>query len=266
MWLADCHVHSHHSVDGSRRLEDYCRAAVAGGLKAIIFTEHYDLNPVTEGFNHLHFARYAQEVEAVRQKFAGRLEIGLGLELGEPHLYAGAIDAFLSGKKVDFLLGSVHWVGEKALHLDYGQGCSAEEAYQRYFEEVLRAVQAGNFHVLAHLDLLKRYLGHQSPLETEHFREIITAILQEAISRGIGLEVNTSGLRQGLADTLPGLMVLKWYRDLGGEIVTLGSDAHRPEDVGAGLATGLNTLAAAGFTRAGYYQDGQVRMNTSVAK
>lgn len=260
MVLADCHVHSHHSVDGSRRLEDYCRAAVAAGLTGITFTEHYDLNPAAEGFNHLHFARYAQEVEAVRQKFAGRLEIGLGLELGEPHLYHEAIGTFLLGKKVDFLLGSVHWVGEKALHLDYGRDCSGEEAYQKYFEEVLRAVQAGNFHVLAHLDLLKRYLSRKCPLDVERFREIITAILQEALSRGIGLEVNTSGIRQGLGDTLPGLTILRWYRDLGGEIVTLGSDAHRPEDVGADLSTGLDILSAAGFTRAGYYQNGQARM------
>lgn len=267
MWLADCHVHSHHSIDGRRQVHDYCRAALAAGLTGITFTEHYDLNPAAEGFDHLDFARYAQEVEAARREFAGRLEIGLGLELGEPHLYREAIETFLSGKsgeEVDFLLGSVHWVGKEALHLEFGQHCSGQEAYQDYFTEVLLAVRAGNFHVLAHLDLLKRYLDHAYPLEAERFREIITAILQETIARGIGLEVNTSGIRQGLGDTLPGLTILRWYRDLGGEIVTLGSDAHRPEDVGADLSTGLATLEAAGFNRFGHYHHGQVRMHPIV--
>lgn len=248
MFLADYHLHSRYSVDGRGFPAAYGYQAVHRGLKEIAFVDHLDLNPASEGFGYLDFSSYVTEIGRCRGELDGCLAVRVGLELGEPHLYQDQLAGLLADKPFDVLLGSVHWVGDEALHRDFCAHHPAREAYELYFSEVLRAAQAGGFHVLAHLDLLKRYApptyGNFYP---EDFQDIIVAILETVINQGMALEINTSGLRQRVAEALPGMTVLQWYRQRGGELITLGSDAHRPDDVAAGLPTAAAMARAAGF-------------------
>ena len=122
------------------------------------------------------------------------------------------------------------------------------EAYLPYFEELLRAVQSGLGDVLGHFDLVKRYgTAHYGPFDPLHFEEEIRSVLQAASARGMVLEVNTSGLRQSPGEAYPGLPVLRWYRELGGEILTVGSDAHHSDHLGAGVRQALVLAREVGF-------------------
>jgi histidinol-phosphatase (PHP family) len=137
---------------------------------------------------------------------------------------------------------------------------SQRQAYAPYFEELLRAAQSGLGDVLGHLDLVKRYgVAHYGPLEPTAFEEEIRAVLHAAIESGTGLEINTSGLRQAPAEPYPAPTVLRWYREMGGEIVTTGSDAHHASDLGAGIAEALDLARKTGFRAVATFEQRQVR-------
>jgi histidinol-phosphatase (PHP family) len=113
---------------------------------------------------------------------------------------------------------------------------------------------------LGHLDLVKRYgTAHYGPFDPGAFEDEIRAVLQAAIDVGLGLEVNTSGLRQRVGEPYPGLTVLRWYRELAGEILTVGSDAHDVDNLGAGIAEALDLVQAAGFQAIASFEAQQVR-------
>jgi histidinol-phosphatase (PHP family) len=125
---------------------------------------------------------------------------------------------------------------------------SVREAYQPYFAEVRRAVESGLFDLIGHLDLAKRYgVRYYGPFYLSLFAAEIREILKLAVQRGVGLEINTSGLRQSPHETYPGLEVLRWYRELGGQILTVGSDAHSVEDLGKDINEALDLAREADF-------------------
>jgi histidinol-phosphatase (PHP family) len=126
---------------------------------------------------------------------------------------------------------------------------SQRQAYLPYFEELLRAAHSGLGDLLGHFDLVKRYgVAHYGRFEPATFAEEIRTVLRAAVEAGVGLEINASGLRQAPGEPYPGLAVLRWYRELGGEILAIGSDAHRVEHLAAGTDQALALARAAGFT------------------
>jgi histidinol-phosphatase (PHP family) len=122
------------------------------------------------------------------------------------------------------------------------------EAYQPYFAEVRRAVESGLFDLIGHFDIAKRYgVRCYGPFDLSLFAAEVRESLELAVERGVGLEINTSGLRQAPHETYPGLEVLRWYRELGGRILTIGSDAHLVKDLGKGISDALDLAREAGF-------------------
>ncbi|MFZ5944412.1 MAG: histidinol-phosphatase HisJ family protein [Bacillota bacterium] len=246
-YLADYHVHTNNSFDSVVSMDAYCRKAIEIGLQEVVFTEHFDLNPLDEGLGLFDFSKYSQEIEQCRQRYAKSLVIKKGLELGEPHLYLEEHEKLIANKDFDFLIGSVHYIGEFLLHRDYGDE-DEQQVYLDYFQEVLEAARKGKFHVLGHIDVLKRYVPrHFQKFKAEDYREIMREILKAAIDSGKGIEINTSGYRQGLGEPLPTIEVIKMYKEQGGEIVTLGSDAHHLEHLGQDLGRGINILKSLDF-------------------
>jgi histidinol-phosphatase (PHP family) len=139
-------------------------------------------------------------------------------------------------------------------------GSSEREAYEPYFEAVLGAVQTGLFDVLGHLDIVKRYgVRHHGPFSYDRYAEPIDAILRACVENGTGLEINTSGLRGLPKEPFPALPVVRRYRELGGEIVTVGSDAHRVDDLGQGIDAAVDLARAAGFDAIAFFEDRQPR-------
>jgi len=244
--LCDYHVHSTCSGDGHVSIEEMCARAVELGIGEIAFTEHFDGNPLDMSFGAFDYERYISEIEAARAKH-GDLRILTGIEFGEPHVYPAQVEA-VRAWNLDVVLAAVHWVGDTIVAVDQFHDAEHEALYDNYFSEVLKSVEAGGFDVLAHFDLVKRFgVRYAGPFDFGRFKERIAAILQAMIGRGIALEVNTSGLRQPCGETFPGTDTLRLYRDLGGEMVTIGSDAHRLDQLGFGLREGMALIEQAGF-------------------
>jgi histidinol-phosphatase (PHP family) len=240
-----------------------CRLAVERGLAEIAFSDHLDSNPVDECYGLFIAADFCGEVDECRERYGDRLRILKSAELGEPHLYVTEIENVIGDEPFDFLTGAIHWVGDdivsvdcKAGQADQTSSASWVSLYDRYFDDVLRAVECANFDVLAHLDLAKRFgVNYLGAFDVELYREQIEAILRTMIDRAIALEVNTSGYRQPCREPFPGLETLRLYRQLGGELITVGSDAHRSEHLGLNIEAGLALIRSAGFRSITLYRD-----------
>jgi len=134
------------------------------------------------------------------------------------------------------------------------------QAYEAYFRQVARLAAEGNFDVLGHLDLVKRDArkfgkAYDGP---EPYAEMIRTALRSLVERGKGIEINTSPLRRGQPEPCPSLEVLRWYRELGGEILTFGSDAHTPDAIGSHFDVALEMARVAGFTRLATFERRQI--------
>jgi histidinol-phosphatase (PHP family) len=259
--LSDLHVHSQFSCDGRSTMEAICHRAVALGLDSIAFTDHVDLEPADEGFGFFQPAAYLAEVERCRALFAGRLTILSGVEIGEVHRFSREAATLLDGYPLDLVIGSLHWV-DGALVFDraYFEGRPADDAYRAYLAELVPMCRHGGFDILGHLDIVKRE-GALTPgaFSIEPYEDEVRAVLEILVDQGIGLEINTSTLRRPVNQTSPAGTVLGWYRELGGELLTLGSDAHQVDHLAAGFATAVELARAAGFRHFTVYIGRQAR-------
>jgi histidinol-phosphatase (PHP family) len=259
--LSDLHVHSQFSCDGSATMEATCCRAIELGLRWIAFTDHVDLEPQDAGFGFFQPDAYFAEIERCRALFAGRLTILSGVEIGEIHRFSQEAAALLGRYRFDLVIGSLHWV-DGALVLDraYFEARPADQAYRTYLAELAPMCRDGGFDVLGHLDIVKRAGALEpSAFSIDPYKEEVRAVLEVLVGQGIGLELNTSTLRRPVNQTSPTRTVLEWYRKLGGELLTLGSDAHQVDHVAAGFAPAIQLALAAGFRYLTVYVERQPR-------
>lgn len=253
--MIDTHVHSHHSPDAKGAMLTFVEAAQSRGLTGVAFTEHGEWYPGDEAYGYLDLNAYFAEIDAVRAQccavpaLAGGFSVLAGIELGNPHEFPERIAPLLMRYPFDIVIGSVHWIdnlpGWEPAVFEAGM----QFTYQRYFEELLLLVEQAEFDILGHFDLVRRdsWDLFRQVLSIEPYAEIVDAILRRLIADGRGLEINTSGLRKGLSEPVPGLAILRRYRELGGEILVIGSDAHYPEHVAHGFDLARDVALAAGF-------------------
>jgi len=255
--LLDYHLHSTCSADSISTIAQYCRRAAEQRFIEIGFCEHADFDPRDYSCDFFDYALFRRQIEAQRESYGDSLAIRAAVEVTYQASREEEISEFLKGKELDYVIGSVHlvedgqeWamVSEEGECERYFARRSVREAYQPYFAEVRWAVESGLFDLIGHLDLVKRYgVRCYGPFDLSLFATEIREILKLAVDRGVGLEINTSGLRQPPHETYPGLEVLRWYRELGGRILTVGSDAHSVEDLGKGIPEALCLAREAGF-------------------
>jgi histidinol-phosphatase (PHP family) len=253
---ADLHVHSTCSGDGSSRISEYVHRASEIGLAEVGFCEHADFDPRDWGYNSLDLSRYDREIAAGRAVAPG-VKVRQGVEITYQSRREAEIRNWVDGRNWDYVMISVHlvdyedgWaiISDSRTMNGYFATHDQRQAYGAYFEELLRATSSGVGDIVGHLDLVKRYgTSHYGPFEPAEFREEIGAILRAAIQAGVGLEINTSGLAQQPGEPYPGLEVLRWYRELGGEVLTVGSDAHHVDRLGAGIDAAEDLARQAGF-------------------
>lgn len=253
--MFDYHMHSDFSEDCSTPMEHTIDKAIEKGFKEICFTEHLDYDYPDPDFTFdLDTAAYEEKVRDMQQKYDGRISIKKGIEIGiQPHLF-DRYHKLLNEETFDFIICSLHASDRKDLHNgDFFKGRTPKEAYQYYYEDLLYCVERfDRFNVLGHLDLVKRY---QKLDVDENFHEIIGEIFKTIIPKGKGIEVNTSGFRYGLNSAMPSRDILELYYDLGGEIITIGSDAHKPEHVGLRFDDVLKQLQSIGFKYVATFQN-----------
>lgn len=245
----DYHMHSNFSCDCQATMSSMCQAAIDVGIPEIGFTEHYDLHPREECHDWFRPEPWWQELERCRAEFQGRLTIRAGIEIGEPHLFQAEAKALLTRCSFDYVLGSLHWVGQETVFdPKYFESREADHAWQLFYEELERMTRIGGFDVLSHFDVPVRVgftvYGEYDPSRYEAW---IRPILRNCIDQGIALDLNTAAFRRKAQQLTPGLQILRWYAEMGGERVTLGSDAHRPENVGMMLDHAIEVAKSAGI-------------------
>lgn len=250
---SDAHVHTAFSSDSSASVEDMLDAALKMGLEGLCITDHmdYDFPSQTEEETFLFDAcQYFEKLTDLKKKYGGRLEVRIGVELGlQPHLGRECTD-LLKNHEFDFVIGSVHLVN--GMDPYYGkpfEGQADADVYRQALQETKFCIEnVTYFDVLGHLDYIVRYGKHkEKEYSYRTFADEIDEVLNRLIVMGKGLEVNTGGLKYGLGFTNPHPDVLKRYRELGGEIVTVGSDAHKPEHVGYEFEKATCILKECGF-------------------
>lgn len=252
---ADYHMHSHHSGDSEAPMEEMIRAGIAAGLKTICFTEHndFDYRPLNDEIDHsfeLNADSYLYELLGLKKKYEGQIELLFGLECGMQPELAKENARFVKEHEYDFVLASVHVCNGKDPYFpEFFEGKREEEALREYLEETYINIRRfGNFDSLGHLDYMIRYCKQMDrQYEYEKYKDIIDKILMNLIDREKALELNTAGLRKGMNQMHPNREVLVRYRALGGELITVGSDAHRPEDVAADFDRAEELLKSCGF-------------------
>lgn len=224
----DSHVHTSFSPDSRQPMQGHCARAVQLGLDGVCFTEHLDFDPLSLGYYRPE--AYFDEISRLREQYDGRLVILSGLELSEPHRHPRELEQ-AQKRPYDFILGSVHyWLGGLFPREMCQQGMDASRCYARYWEHVLQMVQCGGFDAVGHLDFPKRYFKC-----LEYTDSMLDEIFRTMQKNGLVLEINTSSLRCGLDEPMPGKALLQRCIARGGRYVTLGSDAHYSKDLGTGL-------------------------------
>lgn len=263
--IADYHMHTTVSPDGANSMEEMCAAAVERGLSEIAFTDHFEIyTPGFPGskysppgqFTLAYLEEYRRRFERCREEWGGRIALKSGIELGQPQEDPAFAQKALAVMPFDFVLCSQHKVHNIDFsQRDYRRGAERNaELLRMNLDALARLADTGDFDCVAHIDLIKRYAARQGVWVTlMEEREAFGAILRRLIERGKGIEINTSGFRQGMGEPVPAVEVLKLYRSLGGEIITFGSDAHRAEDVAADFEAARQVALAAGFRAAARY-------------
>ncbi len=246
MYVMDYHHHTNHSFDSTASMVEVCKKAIENEIQEICFTEHFSVNPLAPTYGHIVFEKYLNEIRYCQEKFHSQLMIRAGIELCEPHLLKDQYDETLTPLDLDFILGSVHNLNNQKLRLALKE--DHPTAYERYFKELYHMISTADIDIIAHFDLMKRYAYKEHGLYVFHdHQEIIEQILKKAIDRNIGMEINTSGLRTGLKKTFPSVEIIQLYKELGGEILTIGSDSHTVDDVGANFSDALALAKDCGF-------------------
>ncbi len=251
----DFHMHTSFSSDSDSDMRNMILMAISDGLEAICFTDHFDYdfpeNP--DGFDYLvDFPAYEKACATYKEEFQDKIKILCGLEVGvQPHL-GPYLDQFYKdhGNEFDFILSSCHLVKRiDPYEPELFQKYSGEEVLTYYFETLLENIEVfPHYQSLAHLDYVYRYYPKPRPeFPYIKYREIIDEILKKNIAMNKALEVNTAGLRSGLPFPNPHLAILKRYHELGGEMITIGSDAHRPVHIAHDFRYISDYLNEAGF-------------------
>ena len=261
MIQADMHMHTWFSTDSEACPCDMADEAVRKGLKTICFTDHFDKDDLEWGEEGIFDVdAYFVEMQKLQEEYAGKLSIRIGIELGLRTYLKDYYEELTKKHPFDFVIGSVHNVPYKKdaegniLYTDPAAeklftDRTDKEAYRLMMETTLENVRTSDcFQTLGHLDYVVRYgKSREKEYSYTDYADIIDEILKLLIEKEKGLEVNSAGLKYGLPFAHPHPDVLKRYRELGGEIITIGADAHKPEHVAYDFAKAEEILKSCGF-------------------
>ncbi len=266
---SDSHVHTAFSTDSKEPMKQMLMAAIENGFPSICFTDHMDYNfPViynkssdTEPPFFLDTDAYFIETRRLIPLYP-QIKIRTGIELGLKEDAKDKCMELLNLYKFDFVIGSTHLVDNTDPYYDiFWEGTDEKTAIQKFYEATLENAKSGvDFDVYGHIDYITRYTPYMKKLRssnlfdedyyisiTNNFLDIIEAILKELINSGKGIELNTSGIKYGLHHPHPHEKILKLYKELGGEIITIGSDAHEARHLGFGFDGVPEILKTCGF-------------------
>ena len=269
----DCHTHTRFSVDSDADIIGMIEKAMSLGLSAYAVTDHCECNrwyseehyPDETTYRYFDFGRdFENSVTAVtklKEKYDGKLNLICGVEMGQGNQVPEIAEKIVSDKRLDFVIGSMHQLPktEDFAFIEYDKMTveEMEKLLEKYFMEVYNLSKWGKFDILGHLTYPLRYIEDKGNIKVDlsRYEEIIREIFKTIIYNGKGIEINTSGLRQKYGKPFPEYRFVKMYKELGGEIISVGSDAHTVADLGKGVADGAEIAKQAGFKYLCYFKE-----------
>lgn len=259
--MYDFHMHTHNSLDSKQTLDEICESAIKKGLEGVAITDHIDMWFYDRENTEERIDNCIKEVNAAKKKYGDKLDIMQGIEMAEYLFEPKKADIIMNLTDYDVILGSVHSVfyedwTDSYSRIDFGTEASVEKVkgfIREYFKKVLEMAEKTDFDVLSHLTCPLRYINgkYGRQIDSMVFKTEIEEILNLIIKRGISLEINTSGIGSSYDCTMPDSKIIKLYYDLGGKMVTLGSDAHVSDRIANGFEFAISKLKKIGFNE--YY-------------
>ena len=261
MKIKDYHCHTEFSDDSVYPMEEAVVDAIAFGIDELCFTDHVDYgvhpdfhDPSAKVVNgkkiaNVDYPVYVKRIDELQEKYKGQIVLKKGLEFGIQTHTIPQFQKVFDTYDLDFVLLSIHQVNDEEFWtFDYQDKLTWDEYNLGYYQEMLDVIKVyKDYSVLAHMDLMRRY-DKNGKYPFEKTKEIVTEILKQVIMDGKGIEINTSSFKYGLDDLMPSTDILKLYKELGGRIITIGSDSHRKEHLGSYIKEVNETLKGLGYT------------------
>ncbi len=258
--IVDFHVHTDNSYDGNHSATFICEKAEMLNLRALAFTDHCEVDRCITDYPHERavFQTFF-EIAKVKSAFRGKILVLNGIELGQPTYAPEIAKRILDSQKFDVVIGSIHNL-RNGFDPYYGESFTEEETkafMNEYLDEMIELCKWGNFDVLAHLTYPLRYFYAVSGIlvNLNDYKKQVDEILTLIAKKDIALEINTAGLRQKLNRLQPETDVLKRFRELGGRLITVGSDAHYAQDLAKGITDAYKSALDAGFENITLFQN-----------
>lgn len=257
MLLTDYHIHSICSSDGYNTMLEMAIASHENGVDIMCFTDHVDIDYYLTGVPDYNCFSNREKMKKMHEDTLAAapedMKIRLGIELGEANHDPMRASEIAASQELDFILGSVHNLKGKPDFYDmkYNDEKFCRGLIYEYMVELLELARLDCFDVMAHIGYPVRYIrnaGFKMNIDLSTYRNEIEEILKTLIANGKGIEINCSGFRNPLVGgTIPTIDVLQLYKSLGGEIITVGSDAHMVKHAGSGISEGFDILRQLGY-------------------
>ena len=248
----DYHMHSSFSEDSKIPMDDMIKKSIELGLREICFTEHIDYSVIKEEKEidiSIDYDNYFSQLNYFKELYKNDISIKNGIEVGLQHCVLDRCLELTANNNFDFVIASIHTIDKHELiRKEFYKDKTQYEAYREYYQILYDMIKKfKGYSVLGHVDLVKRYGDLNNIVDDKIFSDEIDQILKTVIYDGKGIEVNTSCFRYRLPDLTPSSYILRRYKDLGGEIITTGSDAHNTSQIAYEFKTVYSTLKDIGY-------------------
>ena len=262
--MFNSHIHTEYSHDCTVPVEEMCRAAIEKGFTGIAITDHCNADTCISDDAYRKILKSGEEARRLNKKYEGVLSVTAGVEMSDILRKPDYAKRLIKALDPDCIILSVHNIMRKnptehLSRMDFGSmdGSEIDSVIKVYFSELLRAVKEADYDICAHLTLPFRYINgkYGKKADVSKYMTEIKKVLSVLIDRNKALEINTSNLSHMLRDFMPSEDIVRLYREMGGKLVTIGTDAHVPENIDAGFKDGAAMLKRLGFTSYVYYKN-----------
>lgn len=256
--MQDLHLHSKFSFDSYTDPEENIKAAIRNNIKIMAFTDHIDNFCQNDRDISFDLEKYFSTIYKFREKYKNQIKILAGVEVGLAYENADKINQFIDENPFDFIIGSIHavefndiWSNRKSIEKN------PKYYFKKYYQYMLESIKScKNFSVLGHIDYIDRYIKDKSVIpDFSFYEDLIEEILKELIKTNRGIEYNTAGFRNNLSYANPKDKILDKYKNLGGKIITLGSDSHYPDTISYKINDGIKHLKNLGYKNISYFEN-----------
>ncbi len=263
--IYDSHCHSNNSHDGHNSVEQMCITAIEKGINGFALTDHCEVDLYKDEYIN-RVDNSFRDITLAKEKYKDILTLSAGIELGQPNYNIELSKEIINKHNYDFVIASTHGIGDSGdlCNVNYSNMSIREvnDLLDRYFKYYLEMVTICDFDTAAHLTYPLRYIEgvYNIKIDLDKYIDIIDEIFKTVINRGKALELNTSGLRQNIKKPFPTIELMKRYLDFGGELITIGSDSHRINDIAADFPVSLEFLDYIGFKYYSFYRERKANM------